>query len=392
VGSLRFPRHQDVTMMNAFVKGCLTLTPGLTIYSASGKRRRPVRRENASKVCSRIAWRKPMDTSRSFYFQSTNQSIGKEPVLLLSAEDLKKRLTPEIGFAALNAAYKALAQDPDSEPKTLGFKVDDGSFHIKAGVYPKSRHFFAAKLNANFPGNHRHNLPTIQGLVVLVEGAKGVPLAVMDSGELTAIRTAAANALAASHGARPNSRVATIIGCGFQSGYVLEAFQNVLPLKQVFAYDRDTKRAKAFAGAYHGKGGVMVEAVQDFTAATGSSDVIITCTTSKSPVLMKDHVRPGTFIAAVGADNAEKQELDPELFRDAAILVDDLEKCALEAELHHALAAGVTTKENVRADLCQLASGQVKGRETDDEIVIFDSLGTGLQDVALAWAAYEASA
>ena len=325
-----------------------------------------------------------MDTLRHFYFQSPE----KTPVILMSAQDLARVLTPDVCLAALEAAYRALAEDPDSEPKTLGFKANKGSFHIKAGVYPKSRHIFAAKLNANFPGNHQHNLPTIQGLVVLVDGANGVPLAVMDSGELTALRTAAANALAARHGARSDSRVATIIGCGLQAGYVLEAFQNVLPLKQVFAFDIDTNRAKKFAELHQGRGSALVDACHDLTAVTKLSDIIVTCTTSKSPVLAKDQVRPGTFIAAVGADNADKQELDPELFRGAGVLVDDLEKCAGEAELHHALDAGVITKSDVRADLCQLASGQRRGRKNDQEIVIFDSLGTGLQDVAAAWAAY----
>ncbi len=328
-----------------------------------------------------------MDTSRHFYFQSSE----KNPVALLSAEDLKRVLTPGVCLNALEAAYRALGEDPESEPKTLGFKANRGSFHIKAGVYPKTRQIFAAKLNANFPGNPAQGLPTIQGLVVLVDGANGIPLAVMDSGELTAIRTAAANALAARYGARKNSQIATIIGCGMQAGYVLEAFAEVLPLKQFFAFDKDTVKAKAFAKFHRGKKKLLVDACRDLGAVTKISDVIITCTTAKSPVLKKGDVRPGTFIAALGADNSEKQELDPELFKGAGVLVDDLEKCALEAELHHALDSGVITRADVRADLCQLASGQKKGRENDDEIVIFDSLGTGLQDVAAAEAAYRAA-
>ncbi len=107
-------------------------------------------------------------------------------------------------------------------------------------------------------------------------------------------------------------------------------------------------------------------------------------------MLFLDQVSPGTFVSAVGADNPEKNEIDPHLFGKSAILVDDLEKCAKEGDLFNALEAGVLTSADVRADLCQLAAGQVKGRENDQEIVIFDSLGTGLQDVAAAEAVYVA--
>ena len=328
-----------------------------------------------------------MDDLRFFNFQPSQAN----PVLLLSADDLGKVLTPKVCLDALEEAYTALAEDPESEPKTLGFKADEGSFHIKAGVYPGTRHIFAAKLNANFPGNPGKGLPTIQGLVVLVDGARGVPLAVMDSGELTALRTAAANAMAARYGARANSRVATIIGAGMQSGYVLEAFASVLPLNKIFVFDKDPEKAIAFCKKFDNQTLVDVKPCKHISDGTRASDVIITCTTAKSPVLLKQHVKPGTFIAALGADSAAKQEVDPELFRDAGVLVDDLEKCALEAELHHALDAGVITKADVRADLCALASGKSPGRENDEEIVLFDSLGTGLQDVAAAAAAYQAS-
>lgn len=329
-----------------------------------------------------------MDTLKFFDFQSS----GKNPVTLFSARGLRQVLTPRVCLEALRTAYQALADDLDSEPKTLGFKVEKGSYHIKAGVYPKTRQIFAAKLNANFPGNPANGLPTIQGLVVLVDGTEGIPLAVMDSGELTALRTAASNALAASYGARENSSVATLIGCGMQSIYVLEAFENVLPLKKVFVLDRDFEKAKTFAKAAGKTRRIEIKPVTSLPEATLASDVIVTCTTSQKAFLKPEHIRKGTFIAALGADSAHKQELDPALFANARVLVDDLEKCALEAELNHVLKAGVLAKEDIAGDLCGLASGKVNGRESNDEIVIFDSLGTGLQDVAAAWAAYKVAA
>lgn len=324
-----------------------------------------------------------MDPLRQFFPASS-----PNPVRLLNAADLAKVLTPKLCFEALLQAYRDLAADPDSAPKTLGFKANGGSFHIKAGLYPKARDVFAAKLNANFPGNSRHGLPTIQGLVLLTDAVKGIPLAVMDSGELTAIRTAAAAALGAHYGARAGSTTATFIGCGRQAGYVLDAVARIFHLEKVFAVDSDRARAGAFGKSRTGKAIGRLEIPDSLTDATLQSDIIVTCTTSSKPVLMAGQVRAGAFIAAIGADNPDKQEIDPELFKGAGILVDDRAQCAANGDLYHALAAGTVTENDVRADLADLAVGKIKGRNDAEEIVIFDSTGTGLQDVAAARAAY----
>jgi ornithine cyclodeaminase/alanine dehydrogenase-like protein (mu-crystallin family) len=316
-----------------------------------------------------------------YFFSKTSEN---PKLVCLSAGDLEKVLTPEICLEALKQAYQNLALDPESEPKTLGFKKEGGSFHIKAGLFPKTRDTFAAKLNANFPGNPAHGLPTIQGLLVLIDAKNGTPLAIMDSGELTAIRTAATAALAATFGARKESRIVTFVGCGFQACYIHQALKPLFPLERVFAYDSSHEKARAFAKRFGAK------AITDLELATLNSGIIITATTSKTPVLKKDMVGAGTFIAAMGADNKDKNELAPDLFAKAAVLVDDLEKCAAEGDLQQAVEAGCIRKDQVRADLCQLVSGARKGRDNDSEIVIFDSVGNGLQDVAAAKAAFAA--
>jgi ornithine cyclodeaminase/alanine dehydrogenase-like protein (mu-crystallin family) len=115
----------------------------------------------------------------------------------------------------------------------------------------------------------------------------------------------------------------------------------------------------------------------------------ITCTPSRQPLFGVDAVAPGTFIAAAGADSEEKQELDPELLAASAVVVDHLEQCATIGELHHALDAGVMQRSDVRGELHEVLSGRRPGRLTDDEIVIFDSTGVALQDVAAAALVYE---
>ncbi len=327
-----------------------------------------------------------MDAFRQFFPSSTSN-----PVLLLSAEDLAGLLAPRICFEALRQAYRDLADDLESVPKALGFLSGAGTYHIKAGVYPKARDVFAAKLNANFPENFKGGLPTIQGLVLLSDARRGTPLAVMDSGELTARRTAAAAALAAHFGARPSSRTVAFVGCGRQAGHVLQAIARILPLERGFAFDPDASKAKAFAETFRGKAIPAVEIAKDVSTATLEADVIVTCTTSTRPVLLAGQVRAGTFIAAIGADNPGKQEIDPELFRGSAVVVDDRAQCAASGDLHHALKAGAFAEQDVRADLCELASENAEARKSDREIVLFDSTGTGLQDVAAARAAYHAA-
>src|SRR5262249_54238725 len=119
------------------------------------------------------------------------------------------------------------------------------------------------------------------------------------------------------------------------------------------------------------------------------ADICVTCTTSKAPVLTEELALTGCFVAAVGADNPEKHEIAPALMRRARILVDDIEACASGGDLNHALRAGAVRKDQIHADLAELAAGRKHGRMTTDELVVFDSSGSGVQDVAAAWAAYQ---
>jgi ornithine cyclodeaminase/alanine dehydrogenase-like protein (mu-crystallin family) len=135
--------------------------------------------------------------------------------------------------------------------------------------------------------------------------------------------------------------------------------------------------------------GIEVLAASDLPTATRSSDICVTCTSSREVILGAGDVNPGAFVAGVGADNPDKQELDPALLARSAVVVDILDQAVTSGDLHHAIAAGVMTRDDVRAELGAVVSGRTAGRLHDDEIVIFDSTGTALQDVAAAAAVYE---
>jgi alanine dehydrogenase len=155
-----------------------------------------------------------------------------------------------------------------------------------------------------------------------------------------------------------------------------------------FAHDLLAERATSFAVSAGQALRVEITPVADLRAAMLESDIVITCTTSRKFFVTPDLVRPGTFIAAVGADHEDKQEIAPELLACAKVVTDATQQACRIGDLHHAIAAGTMRAEDVHAELGEIVAGLKPGRERDEEITIFDSTGTGLQDVAAAIAAY----
>jgi len=316
--------------------------------------------------------------------------LKPEGTLLLKRSEIAALLGIEDCRAAVEQAFRLHAEGQTTPPGVLGIHARDGGFHIKAGLLQLGRSYFAAKANANFSQNmERFGLPLIQGTIVLCDGENGYPLAVMDSMEITILRTGAATGVAAKYLARPDATVATICGCGNQGRISLKALAQVRPLKRAYAFDIDETRMRRFADELSKELEIEVKAVNDLAKAVRESDICVTCTPSKRYFLNSDYVSPGTFIAAVGADNEEKQEIDPVLLASNKVVVDLLDQCAAIGELHHALNLGLLTKADVYGELGEVIAGNKSGRISDDEIIIFDSTGTALQDVAAAAIVYE---
>src|SRR5256714_3547996 len=310
--------------------------------------------------------------------------------LLLTREDVASILTIDTCITAVERAFKMYGEGQTSAPGVLGVHAKDGGFHIKAGVLELDRTYFAAKVNANFPQNSkRFGLPLIQGVIVLCDAENGYPLAVMDSIEITIQRTGAATAVAAKYLARPDSETLTICGCGNQGRVSLKALANLFPIKTVFAYDRDADQSQRFAREMPEETGIPVEAVGELKTAIVRSDIVVTCTPAKQFLLKQEWIRPGTFIAAVGADSEDKQELESTLLSQNRTVVDMVEQAATIGELHYAIEANLMTKGDVDAELGEVVAGRKAGRSSSDEIVGFDSTGMALQDVIVAAAVYE---
>jgi len=190
---------------------------------------------------------------------------------------------------------------------------------------------------------------------------------------------------------RPEQESMSICGCGNQGRVQLLALKEVLPIARAFVYSRRPEKAFVFAEEMSAELGIKVSAIKsdrDLRDALQQSDVCVTCTTARRFFIRKDAVSPGTFIAAVGADSPDKQELDPELLPGAKVVADILDQCAAVGELHHAISQGLMTRDDVHAELGEIVAGRKPGRTSPEEITIFDSTGTALQDVAAAAAIY----
>lgn len=310
--------------------------------------------------------------------------------LILTRADVLDLLSLRACIDAVEGAFRLHAERRTLGPGVLGVPAVDGGFHIKAAGLVGERSYFAAKTNANFPDNPRRcGRPTIQGTILLADATNGTPLAIMESGSVTALRTGAATAVAAKFLARLDARTATLVGCGVQGEVQLAAIAAVLPLQHAWVLDTDPARAERLAARAEANLGIRVEAGGDLHAALRASDVCVTCTPSRQPIVFRDDVTPGAFIAAVGADSGGKQELEPALVASSTLVVDVLDQCAEIGELQHALAAGLMTPEDVHAELSDVVAGRRPGRTGDGEITIFDSSGTALQDVAAAIVVYE---
>lgn len=313
-----------------------------------------------------------------------------EGTRLLRRSDVESLLSLTGCIDAVEKIFRLQGEGKIPPPGILGLRANNGGLHVKAAFLSRERSYLVAKLNTNFPGNQTQcGLPTIQGVIVICDADNGSPLALLDSTDITIKRTAAASAVAAKYLARKNSSAATICGCGVQARTQLRAINLILPLKKVYAFDLNDSAAKTFGSELSRELKIDIEPVDDPRVSIRNSDLVITCTSSTLFFVGKDDVRAGTFIAAVGADDAHKQEIDPALMASAKVVVDSVEQACSIGDTHHAIAKRLMGREDVYAELSEIVASQKPGRISDSEIIIFDSTGVAIEDAVAAAAVYE---
>jgi ornithine cyclodeaminase/alanine dehydrogenase len=246
------------------------------------------------------------------------------------------------------------------------------------------------KLVSVVEGNRRRGLPTIHASYLLTDPETGVPLALMEAGFLTGIRTGATSALAARHLARPDSRVVACFGAGVQARFQLLCLSRVLPLAEVRVVGRDPGRAAAFVETMRRELGIDVRLETSRKAAVTGADVITCATTSSRPVFSGRDLSPGAHVDAIGAFRPGTREVDTLTIRKSRVVVDTYEGAWEEAgDLLIPIKAGAITRRHVRAELAEVVAGTRPGRTSPREITLFKSVGFAPEDAVTARLAYD---
>lgn len=250
----------------------------------------------------------------------------------------------------------------------------------------------AVKIVNVHPENRtKYNLPTVMAVIVLIDPKNGAPLAIMGGTTVTDMRTGAAGGIAAKYLARKDSKTVGLVGAGAQARTQLMALVEVYrKLEEVRVWSRSKETKQRFVAETEQAYGNLFKLipVETIKEAVEGADVVVTTTPSRKPLVMNKMISPGTHFNCIGADAPGKEELDPNILKRAKIVVDDWEQASHSGEINVPLSKGIITKEDVWADICEIAVDLKRGRESREEITIFTSTGLAVQDAVTAKIAY----
>ncbi len=249
--------------------------------------------------------------------------------------------------------------------------------------------YMGVKIATVFPDNGSRGLASVMASYLLLDGVTGRPLALVDGAELTARRTAAASALASRYLSRPGSKRLLMVGTGTLAPHLVRAHAEVRPISEVVIWGRGAEKAVRLAAQLDG-GGLAVTATRDLASAVSDADIVSCATLARDPLVLGQWLRPGQHLDLVGGFRPDMRETDDEAVRRATLFVDTREGALKEAgDIVDPLKRRVIGEDDIRGDLFDLARGRVEGRRSDDEITLFKSVGTALEDLAGAVLAYE---
>ena len=240
------------------------------------------------------------------------------------------------------------------------------------------------KIVTVFPRNHERGVPSVGALYVLLDGATGHPVALLDGEALTLRRTAAASALASTYLSRPDARTLVVVGTGALAPFMAEAHCAVRDIDRVLVWGRHADRA-GHAAAALAERGLPASAVASLDRALAEADIVSCATTAREPVIRGAKVRAGTHVDLVGAFTRDMRESDDDLIARAEVFVDTYAGALKEAgDLVQPIDDGAFSREQVRAELAELCAGTHAGRTSRDAVTLFKSVGTALEDLCAA--------
>lgn len=310
-------------------------------------------------------------------------------MLILNAQDVRRALPMQDAIEAMKAAYASLSDGTAVVPLRTRLPIPPGeavSLFMPAYVSSGSVKALAIKAVSLFPSNPARGLAYIQAAVLVFDPETGRALALIEGSSLTAIRTGAGGGAAVDLLSRKDSRVAAIFGAGPQARTQLEAAATARDLETVYIVARTRANAEALASDLR-SGGVDYDIRIASTAkeAVRNADIICTATTSSTPVFEDADLKPGTHISAVGSYTPDMQEVPAGTVHRAKVIVDSRAACLEEAgDILRPIREGLIDESHIHAELGEIVLGRKPGRQSDDEITYFKSVGVAVQDAVAA--------
>jgi ornithine cyclodeaminase/alanine dehydrogenase-like protein (mu-crystallin family) len=308
----------------------------------------------------------------------------------IDREEVARRLTYEMCIAIVRDAMIAFSRGQTRQLLRSIIPLADGRlFGVMPGAMGVERAPFGAKLISVFPENFALGIQSHQGLVILFDPENGAPVCVVHAGEITAIRTAAASAVATDALARRDARRLAILGYGEQAATHARAISKVRDLESITIWGRSLDRARAFAERIQTEIALPVSSAGAVEEAVAEANIICTVTSAAEPILKGAWVRPGTHLNLVGSSHAGPAEVDGDLVVRSRFIADSREGVLAQgAEFIRAKAAGLIGDDHIVAEIGQVLAGDIEGRRSAEEITVYKSLGHVVQDLATAWALY----
>ena len=314
-------------------------------------------------------------------------------VKILGRKDLEKVLELPQVIEGVETVYKLKAEGKTVVWPLVSYDFEEYNavMDIRSGcIFGENLH--GLKMLNNFPLNKAKGLPPFNGMLMIFDSTTGIPLGVMDASYITCMRTGAAGAVGAKALARRDSKTLFVLGAGKQAIFQIAAAMILFPgLEKVyiatplnldhaarFAMECENTLKEKFALTCQN---TVFAPVTDLAQCVGESDIIITVTPAKAPVIKKEWVKPGTHLSCIGADMEGKEEIDPQLFVGARIFADDKAQCMRVGEMELAIQGGFISADQITGELGEVLIGRIKGRLSDEDITIFDATGLALLDL-----------
>ncbi len=325
---------------------------------------------------------------------------------VLSEQDLANSLDRKVLVKALDKGFQKGATIPKRHHHTINRSGEDATLLLMPAWSGSGTHetdtvlpndgLIGIKQVTVFPSNMDRQLPSIYGMYTLLDGATGMPLALMDGRILTLYRTAATSVMAATYLARKDSTKLLMAGTGALAPHIVASYVEVLGIKEVKIWGRSFAKAstlaRQIASDHLTDKPASIHAVEHIEDAAGWADIISCATLSKTPLIHGNTVSPGTFVDLIGGYTPEMREADDSLIRRATLFVDTREGAFSEAgDIMIPIQSGLINERDIKADLFDLTRGVHPGRQFEEEITCFKSIGYALEDLVAAKLAYKAS-